>query len=145
MKKVFLIFGIAGCLSLVNGINNAHAVSDNPVITFTYTCPGNCTLQFIDTVGGISAQCVRVYMNSDDPTDSWNGTIIPCGDPNITTGTTNAAVNLNDYNIVGIPKNASLIDEKNIKRQKLNNVSVRSAETPKMVKKIVYEVVADEE
>ena len=143
MKKVFIIFSMAGCLSLVNGINNANALSNNPVITLSYTCPEGCTLQFVDTANGIIASCVKTYMDLDDPTYELNGIIIPCADPTITFGTTNATVNLNDYDIISIPENMSLIDSKKVKKQ-TKPVSARSAETPKMVKKIVYEQVMEE-
>ena len=45
MKKIFLIFGMAGCLSLLNGVNNANAVQSETVVV-TYTCPAGCELSF---------------------------------------------------------------------------------------------------
>lgn len=118
MKKIFLIFGMAGCLSLVNGINNANALSDGPTITLNYTCPDGCTLRYVQTINDAYVQCVK---------DMGGGRFMECANPVVNIGTTNTTVNLNDYNIVSIPANMSVISEKKIESKKSNNVSARAA------------------
>jgi len=131
MKKTFLIFGMAACLSLVNGINNANALSDNqPSVTITPVCPDGCQ-PFITADGGNDDyKCVRIV----------NGVVKSCGNP---TGFIISAINVDDYDIINVPANVNIIKKEKVEKAK--QVSARSAETPKLVKKIVYEVVADEE
>ena len=129
MKKIFLIFGMAGCLSVVNGINNANAVQSDDVVV-TYTCPAGCELQFVH--------------NSDGETGAW------CAKPD---GTTCADPNVNIF-VEAISPVTPVVNPTDLKPSKINNkvnskklnkTSARAAETPKMVKKVVYEQVVEED
>lgn len=130
MKKIFLIFGMAGCLSLLNGVNNANAVQSETVVV-TYTCPAGCELSFSH--------------HNDGATFAWCYTPggEKCADP---------VVNISVEAISPVTPVVNATDLKpskinnKVNSKKLNKTSARSAETPRMVKKIVYEqVVTDEE
>ena len=129
MKKIFLIFGMAGCLSVVNGINNANAVQSDDVIV-TYTCPAGCELRF--------------GHNNDGKTFAWceksDGTA--CADPKVNISMeaispVTPVVNATDLK-------PSKINNK-VNSKKLNKTSARAAETPRMVKKVVYEQIIEED
>ena len=133
MKKVFLIFSMAGCLSLINGTNNANAVqSEYTVVTFT--CPAGCELHFTnysDAAGSTTAFCMGP--NGED-----------CDDPsvNIEVRPDNAISPVTPVvNPTALKPNKT--DKVNAKKSK--KVSARSAETPRMVKKIVYEQIVEED
>ena len=130
MKKIFLIFGMAGCLSLLNGVNNANAVQSETVVV-TYTCPAGCELSFSH--------------HNDGATFAWCYTPggEECADP---------VVNISVEAISPVTPVVNATDLKpskinnKVNSKKLNKTSARSAETPRMVKKIVYEqVVTDED
>ena len=129
MKKIFLIFGMAGYLSLINGVNNANAVQSENVVV-TYTCPDGCELRFIHSSNGTThAWCFTPESeNCDDP-----------------------SVNIDVYNAISpVTPVVNPTDLKPNKTDKVNakkskKVSARSTETPRMVKKIVYEQIVEED
>ncbi len=133
MKKYFYILTMAGCLSLINGINNANAVQSEDVVV-TFTCPAGCELYFVhDSDGSTSAAC---YVT---------GSAERCNDPivNIDVITDNAISPVTPV-VKPTDLKPNKMDKVNAKKSK--KVSARSAETPRMVKKIVYEqVVTDED
>lgn len=127
MKKVFLIFSMAGCLSLINGINNAGAVQSEDVVV-TYTCPAGCELRFVHGGSFTMAEC-----------RTPEGKI--CDDPSVNIEADNAISPATPVvNPTALKPNKT--DKVNAKKSK--KVSARSAETPRMVKKIVYEPVSVE-
>lgn len=132
MKKYFYILTMAGCLSLINGINNAGAVQSDYVIV-TYTCPDGCELSFSHSSSGTSSASCNTPEGEK------------CDDPSVDIAvfTDNAISPVTPVvNPTALKPNKT--DKVNAKKSK--KVSARSAETPKMVKKIVYEqVVTDEE
>lgn len=132
MKKYFYILTMAGCLSLINGINNANAVQSEDVVV-TFTCPAGCELYFVhDSDGSTSASCYA--------TESAER----CNDPivNIDVFTDDAISPATPVvNPTALKPNKT--DKVNAKKSK--KVSARSAETPRMVKKIVYEQVVEED
>lgn len=131
MKKCFLIFSMAGCLSLINGTNNANAVqSEYTVVTFT--CPAGCELRFTnysDAAGATLAYCVGP--NGDR-----------CDDPTVGIEVDNA---ISPVTPVVKPTDLKPNKTDKVNAKKSKKVSARSAETPKMVKKIVYEQVVEED
>ena len=131
MKKYFYILTMAGCLSLINGINNAGAVQSEDV-SVTYTCPDGCELSFMHSSNGISyAYCLTPGGEA-------------CDDPsvNIEVFTVDAISPVTPVvNPTALKPNKT--DKVNAKKSK--KVSARSAETPRMVKKIVYEQIVEED
>ncbi len=133
MKKVFLILIMIVCFSLVNGINSANAVqSDTTVIT--YTCPEGCSIIY-KGVGGnswevMSATCINLYGES-------------CGDPVVNVVVTENAISPVTPVVNPTALKPNKTDKVNAKKSK--KVSARSAETPRMVKKIVYEQIVEED
>lgn len=122
MKKVFLIFGMAGCLSLFSGINYANAVQSELVVV-NVSCPEGCRLEYetvtLDGYGSTIARCLPIKEGAK------------CGDP--------------AYSISSSAMSAATVEPNTIKSKRLNKASVRVAQTPKMVKKIVYEQVVEDE
>ena len=131
MKKVFLIFSMAGCLSLINGTNNANAVqSEYTVVTFT--CPEGCELVFAHGSGGFTdAYCEGP--NGDRCDDPIVGIEVR---PDTAISPVTPVVKPTDLK-------PNKTDKVNAKKSK--KVSARAAEMPKMVKKIVYEQVVEED
>lgn len=128
MKKVFLIFSMAGCLSLINGINNAGAVQSEDVVV-TYTCPDGCELRFVHGGSVTMAKC-----------QTPEGKI--CDGPSVNMEADNAISPVTPVvNPTALKPNKT--DKVNAKKSK--KVSARSAETPRMVKKIVYEQIVEED
>ena len=131
MKKYFYILTMAGCLSLINGIKNANAIQSNDVIV-TYTCPAGCELDFSHSSNGNTyAWCLTPEGER-------------CDDPivNIAVITDNAISPVTPVvNPTALKPNKT--DKVNAKKSK--KVSARSAQTPRMVKKIVYEQIVEED
>ena len=123
---------MAGCLSLINGTNNANAVqSEYTVVTFT--CPAGCELLFSHGDGGFTA-AYCMGQNGDRCDDPIVGIeVVPDNAISPVTPVVNPTA-----------LKPNKMDKVNAKKSK--KVSARSAETPRMVKKIVYEqVVTDED
>ena len=118
MKKIFLIFGIMGGLF----INNANAVQSDTVVV-QYVCPSGCELYFFRAANGNTTALCR-------KTDGTS-----CEDPQVVIRAVAPNGNLQ----------VSPVSKTNKVREKKKTVSARSAETPKMVKKIVYEQVVEDE
>lgn len=114
MKKYFYILTMAGCLSLINGINNAGAVQSEDVLV-TYTCPAGCELHFMHSSDG------RTYAHCQTPEGDT------CGDPivNIEVDTAispvTPVVNATDLK-------PSKINNR-VNSKKLNKTSARAAKT----------------
>lgn len=128
MKKYFYILTMAGCLSLINGINNANAVQSEDVIV-TYTCPAGCELHFSH--------------HNDGATFAWCFTPggEECADPVVNISVEAISPVTPVVNPTALKPNKT--DKVNAKKSK--KVSARSAETPRMVKKIVYEQIVEED
>lgn len=109
MKKVFLIFSMAGCLSLINGINNAGAVQSEDVVV-TYTCPDGCELRFVHGGSVTMAKC-----------QTPEGKI--CDGPSVNMEADNAISPVNATDL-----KPSKINNK-VNSKKLNKTSARAAET----------------
>lgn len=130
MKKYFLVFGIMGGLFT----NTANAVGSQAVVT--YTCPEGCQLSIDSSTyvsgqgGGGSAYGAPTCTNIQNGSD--------CGNPSVTIVTENAIAPHNDLQI-------SPVTKPNKASAKKKAVSARAAEMPKMVKKIVYEQVVEED
>ena len=122
MKKYFLILGIMGGLF----VNNASAVQSDTVV-INFTCPDGCVLSYSSMTGVTVAQCITSIGGRS------------CGDPQI--DIVENAVSPATYGV-----NPTTDSNKTNKvSEKKKTVSARSAETPKMVKKIVYEQVVEDE
>ena len=132
MKKYFYILTMAGCLSLINGINNAGAVQSEDVVV-SYTCPDGCEVRFIHGSDG-----------SDGTTYAWCFTPEGgnCDDPRVIINVDNA---ISPVTPVVNPTALKPNKTDKVKAKKSKKVSARSAETPKMVKKIVYEQIVEED
>jgi hypothetical protein len=122
MKKYFLILGIMGGLF----VNNANAVQSDTVV-INFTCPDGCMLSYTSMTGVTAAQCIT----------SIGGR--PCGDPQI-----DIVENAVSPAIHGVNPTTDS-NEINKVSAKKKAVSSRATETPKMVKKIVYEQVVEDE
>lgn len=118
MKKYFLIFGIMGGLF----INNANAVQSD-VVVVQYVCPSGCELYFFSGASGTTT----AWCSHPDGTS--------CGDPQVVIEAVSPNGNLQ----------VSPVNKSNKVSSKKKAVSSRSAETPKMVKKIVYEQIIEDE
>ena len=114
MKKVFLILGMVGGLS----VNNANATQSQALVN--YICPDGCELHFSYTGSSVHASCAKPSGEA-------------CADPEVVISS--IAPNVNQP--------MSEINKVNAKKSK--KVSARSAETPRMVKKIVYEQIVEED
>ena len=123
MKKYFLIFGIMCGLF----ITNANAVQSDEVVV-QFICPAWCELRFSHFSDGTT------YASCRDSNDER------CDDPEV--------VIMTDQTILPVTHeiNPTTNSDKTTKvKAKQKAVSARSAETPKMVKKIVYEQVVEDE
>ena len=118
MKKKFLIFGFIGCFFTING----YAVQSGSSVIVTYTCEPGCELRFsTGTNGSTHAYCETAGGRT-------------CSDPVV-----------NVYNASMSDVIQQITNSENLNKVKKRPVSSRSAETPKMVKKIVYEQVVEED
>lgn len=126
MKKSFLIAGIVGAILSTNG----HAVQAQGS-TVDYSCPSGCTIVVnLDRNGNYSVACVNC----------------PAG----TTDTKPVQKSVLSEDTVTIDQLSTPIKQQlnpiSSKKPKLNKVSARAAETPKVTKKIVYEeIVSDDD
>ena len=124
MKKTFLIAGLIAGLTATNG----YAVGSQTVVV-TYDCPSGCELHSISHSDG----SILVYCSCG------NGTEV---EPTIT---------IKDYapspSTIREVMSQSTLNQAAMKNaKKVNKVSARAAETPKMVKKIVYEeIISDDD
>lgn len=127
MKKYFYILTMAGCLSLINGINNAGAVQSEDVVV-TYTCPAGCELHFRHSSDG------QTYALCQTPEGKG------CADPSVNIDN---AISPATPVVKPTDLKPNKMDKVNAKKSK--KVSARSVETPRMVKKIVYEQIVEED
>ena len=124
MKKTFLIAGLIAGLTATNG----YAVGSQTVVV-EYDCPAGCELRTITRSNGtIIVRC-----------DCEDGTEV---EPTITIQ--DLAPSPSTIQEVMSQSTLNQAAMKNAK--KVNKVSARAAETPKMVKKIVYEeIISDDD
>lgn len=123
MKKTFLIAGLIAGLTATNG----YAVGSQAVHV-TYTCPDGCQLI----------------------TEAWyDGMIIArckCSDGTVTDPRVSIKNPAPSHSEIQQVMSQSTLNQATIKNaKKVNKVSVRAAETPKMVKKIVYEEIISDD
>ena len=124
MKKTFLIAGLIAGLTATNG----YAVGSQTVVV-EYHCPAGCELSTITRQDGtIFANC---YCE--------DGTKV---EPKITI----EDLTPSPSEIQQIMSQSTLNQAAMKNAKKVNKVSARAAETPKMVKKIVYEeIISDDD
>ena len=125
MKKSFLIVGALSAILSTNG----YAVGSQDVVV-EYYCPAGCELHFTNYSAGVTtAYCVGP--NGEE-----------CDDPTVGIEVDNAISPVTPVvNPTALKPNKT--DKVNAKKSK--KVSARAAEIPKMVKKIVYEQVVEED
>lgn len=124
MKKTFLIAGLIAGLTATNG----YAVGQQQTVVVTYTCPTGCELHtFVHQDGLTGAFCTCEDGTQVDPTVTIEDT----------------APSPSEIQQVMSQSTLNQAAIKNAKKQ--NKVSARVAETPKMVKKIVYEEIISDD
>ncbi len=106
-------------LGMVGGLsaNNANATQSQAIVD--YICPDGCELHFSYNGSSVHASCAKPSGEA-------------CADPEVVISS--IAPNVNQP-----------MSEINKVKAKKKTVSARSAETPRMVKKIVYEQVVEED
>ncbi|MFQ6727231.1 MAG: hypothetical protein ACLRFF_02635 [Alphaproteobacteria bacterium] len=123
MKKTFLIMGLIAGLTATNG----YAVSSQTVIV-TYTCPDGCELSTHILQNGTTVAGCKCS----------DGTVT---DPNVST----EDLTPSPSEIQRVMSQSTLNQAAIKNAKKVNKVSARAAEMPKMVKKIVYEEIISDD